>query len=69
MKSKTLKIAEIVIPLQVKKLNSGEYLATSRSLPGLIAQGRTLMEAMEIAQDVARKLIDSYYEHDDPLLV
>jgi predicted RNase H-like HicB family nuclease len=48
-------------------LETGEYLATSDDLPGLVAQGRTVAEAVEISQDVARKLIESYREHGDPL--
>jgi predicted RNase H-like HicB family nuclease len=36
-------------------------------LPGLVAQGRTIAETMEIAQDIARKLIESYIEFGDPL--
>jgi predicted RNase H-like HicB family nuclease len=36
-------------------------------MPGLVAQGRTIAETMEIAQDVARKLIESYADHGDPL--
>jgi antitoxin HicB len=43
------------------------YLATSDSIQGLIAQGRTIAETMEIAQDVAKKLIESYIDHNDPL--
>jgi antitoxin HicB len=35
--------------------------------PGLVAQGRTRAETVEIAQDVARKLIESHLEHGDPL--
>ena len=42
-------------------------MATSEYLQGLVAQGRTIAETMEIAQDVARKLIDSCIEHGDPL--
>ena len=30
-------------------------------------QGRIVAETMEIAQDVARKLVESYIEHGDPL--
>ncbi len=37
----------------------GLYLATSKDLPGLVAQGRTATEALEIARDVARKLIEA----------
>ena len=33
------------------------YLATSDDVPGLVAQGRTVTETLEIARDVARKLI------------
>ncbi|MEK7777506.1 MAG: type II toxin-antitoxin system HicB family antitoxin [Chloroflexota bacterium] len=58
---------EILVDLSIKTLGEQGYLATSPSLPGLVAQGRTLAETLEIAQDVARKLIESYQEHGDPL--
>ena len=67
MRSRSVKVFEVVVPLQIKKFKDGSYLATSRSLRGLVAQGRTLTETLEIAQDVARKLIESYQEHGDPL--
>lgn len=53
--------------LKIEKLDEGAYLATSDTLQGLIAQGRTIAETMETAQDVARKLIESYIEHGDSL--
>ena len=53
--------------LQIEKLDEGVYLATSDTLQGLVAEGRTIAETMEIAQDVARKIIESYIEHGDPL--
>jgi antitoxin HicB len=53
------------IHLEISKVENGQYLAQSADIPGLIAQGRTIVEAIEIAQDVARKLIDSYLEHGD----
>lgn len=58
---------ERLVEIDVEKLPEGGYLATSRVLPGLVAQGRTLAETLEIAQDVARKLIESYLAHGDPL--
>lgn len=58
---------EAIIRLHIEKLPEGFYLATSDDLPGLVAQGRTVAETMEIAQDVARKLIESLQEHGDPL--
>ena len=42
-------------------------MATNGELPGLVAQGRTIAESLEIAQDVARQLIESYHEHGDKL--
>ena len=58
---------EFFLPVQIEPLNEGGFLATSDDLPGLVAQGRTVAETMEIAQDVARKLVESYIEHGDPL--
>ena len=58
---------EFFLELQVEPLEKGGYLATSRDFPGLVAQGRTMAETLEIAQDVARKLVESYLEHGDPL--
>ena len=58
---------EYSIHLSIAKVENGEYLATSDDLPGLVAQGRTITETMEIAQDVARKLVESYRDHGDPL--
>lgn len=58
---------EQVISIQVEELEEGGYLATSEDLPELLAQGRTVAETLEIAQDVARKLLESYLAHGDPL--
>ena len=58
---------ELILPITIEPLEEGGYLDTSDDLQGLIAQGRTIAETIEIAQDVARKLIESYVEHGDPL--
>ena len=50
---------ERVINLHIEKLPEGYYLATSESVQGLIAQGRTITETIEIAKDVAKKLIEA----------
>ena len=52
---------------QIRQLETGEYLATSDHLPGLVAQGSAVAESVAISQDLARKLIESYREHGDPL--
>ena len=49
---------EFHFPAQIQPLKEGGYLATSSDLPGLVAQGRTMAETLEIAQDVARKLVE-----------
>ncbi len=58
---------ETMIKIKIERLEEGGYLATSETLQGLIAQGRTIAETLEIAQDVAKRLIESYIEHGDPL--
>ena len=60
-------MAEVLITIKIEPLDEGGYLATSADVQGLVAQGRTVAETMEIAQDVARKLIESCIEHGDPL--
>ena len=66
-------IEEYRLHLQIRRVENGQHLATSDDLPGatppagLVAQGRTVAETVEIAQDVARKLIESYREHGDLL--
>ena len=53
---------EVAIRVQIEELPEGLFLATSDELPGLVAQGRTVAEALEIARDVARKLIEARRE-------
>ncbi|MDP1606962.1 MAG: hypothetical protein Q8L93_10040 [Rhodocyclaceae bacterium] len=50
---------EHMIQLHIEKLPENVYLATSDEVPGLVAQGRTIQETIEIARDVAKKLIES----------
>ena len=50
------------INLHIEKLPEGYYLATSDSIQGLVAQGRTIAETIEIAKDVAKKLIEAQEE-------
>ena len=60
-------MSEVLIHLSVEKLPEGGYLATSDDVSGLVVQGRTVAEVIEIAGDVARKIIESYREHGDPI--
>ncbi|MEA3197622.1 MAG: hypothetical protein QOF32_1674 [Gammaproteobacteria bacterium] len=51
---------EHMIQLHIEKLSEGVYLATSDDVQGLVAQGRTIQETIEIARDVAKKLIEAH---------
>lgn len=50
---------EHVVQLHIERLPEGLYLATSDDVQGLVAQGRTIQETIEIARDIAKKLIES----------
>jgi predicted RNase H-like HicB family nuclease len=56
---------EVAIQIHVEELPEGVYLATSEELPGLVAQGRTVAETLEIARDVAKKLIEARREREE----
>ena len=60
---------EYTVHLSIEALPDGQFLATSQDLPGLVAQGRSVGETIDIARDVARKLLESYAEHGDPVPV
>ncbi len=55
---------ELAIQVQIEELPEGLFLATSHDLSGLVAQGRTVAETLEIARDVARKLLEARSERD-----
>ncbi len=50
---------EKILNLHIEKLPESFYLAASDSIQGLIAQGRTIAETLEIARDVAKKLLEA----------
>jgi predicted RNase H-like HicB family nuclease len=50
---------EHMVQLHIEHLPEGVYLATSDDIQGLVAQGRTIAETIEIARDVAKKLIEA----------
>ena len=53
------RIMEKIVNLHIEKMPEGFFLATSNDVQGLIAQGRTLSETIEIARDIAKKLIEA----------
>lgn len=64
---RTAGVDEATIRLHIEPLAEGGYVATSRDVPGLVAEGRNITEAVEIAQGLARKIVESCLEHGDPL--
>ena len=56
---------EHIVHLHIEKLPEGIYLATSDDVQGLVAQGRTIQETLEIARDVAKKLIEAQAGHGE----
>lgn len=58
---------ELAIQVSIEELPEGLYLATSDELPGLVAQGRTVAEALDIARDVAQKIVEARREREGPL--
>ena len=55
---------EKLVNLHIEKLPEGFYLATSDDIQGLVAQGRTISETLEIARDIAKKLIEAHDDND-----
>lgn len=57
---------EKILNLHIEKLPEGVYLATSDDLPGLVAQGKTIAETLDIARDVAQKLLEARSNRNQP---
>lgn len=49
---------ERIIRLHIERLPEGVFLATSEDVQGLVAQGRTIQETVEIARDLAKSLLE-----------
>ena len=57
---------ERIVRLRIERQPEGVWLATSEEMPDLVAQGRTVTETLEIARDVARKLLEAQSEQRSP---
>ena len=58
------KCMERIVTIHIEKLPEGYYLATSEEVQGLVAQGRTVAETIEIARDVVRRLLEAQTERE-----
>lgn len=50
---------EKIINIHIEKLPEGYFLATSDEIQGLVAQGRTISETIEIARDIVKKIFEA----------
>lgn len=53
--------------LHFECLEEGRFVATSPEVPGLVVEGCTMDEVMELAPAVARQIAQSCVHHGDPL--
>ena len=60
-------MSETAIRLHIEPLEDGGYVATSEDVPGLVAEGQTLVEVVELAQSLTQSIIETYLDHGDPL--
>ena len=61
-----------LIQLKIEKFVEQEeeyFVATSNDLEGLVAEGKTIEEVIEIAQDVAKRLLELEKETDRKIKV
>ncbi len=60
-------MSEAAIRLHVESLDEGGFVATSPDVPGLVVEGRSLVEVAELAQELTRTIVETYLDHGDPL--
>ncbi|MBU0711049.1 DUF1902 domain-containing protein [bacterium] len=60
---------EKIIKIHIEQLPEGLFLATSDEIQGLVAQGRTINETLEIARDVAKKLLEAQSDLSETLTI
>ena len=68
---KQVQVLEYALPVTIKPLDEGGFLARCEGLQGCMAEGKTIEEAVEFIVDVARNIIDIRKEEnlDIPLKV
>lgn len=64
----TIGFIEVAVQIHIERLPEGVFLATSEQLPGLVAQGWTVAETLEIARNVALNLLEARWEREGGIL-
>lgn len=62
-------MAKYRLPVEIEALKEGGFLAICPALQGCHAQGRTIAEALENLEDVARQLLELRQEDGLPIPV
>lgn len=60
---------ERVVRLHVELQPEGSYIGASADMPGLVAQGRTVIDTLQSAEAIVRNLIASAGFAFDPMVV
>lgn len=60
-------MSEATIRLHLEPLEEGGFVATSPDVPGLVVEGRSLVEVADLARDLTRTIVETYLDHGDPL--
>ena len=60
------KVGEVAIRLRIERLKKMWLSRNQPDVPGLVAEGRSIAEAVEIARGLARRIVESCLEHGDP---
>jgi antitoxin HicB len=60
-------MSEAMIRLHVEALDEGGFVGTSPDVPGLVVEGRSIVEVAELAQHLTRTIVETYLDHGDPL--
>lgn len=58
---------EQLVQVHIERLPEGCFLGTCDAIPGLVAQGRTVTETLEIARDLAKRLVEARLERGEEL--
>jgi predicted RNase H-like HicB family nuclease len=55
-----------MLKIRIESLDEAGFLATSEEIQGLVAQGRTVQETLDIARHVARRLLEALSQCRQP---
>ena len=60
-------MSEAAIRLHVEPLEEGGFVATSPDVPGLVVEGRSLVEVAELRTHITRAIVETCLAYGDPI--